>query len=328
MEKEALIDIILNDIKEVHTLVNTFKGKNELNAAFINLTRTKIANINEELALLEQLNDEKGAPKNSESSLTSEGVNNSIEEDNSAIAESSSRFAEGESAKVDIPSSSHSETPSSHSEISPKLSETSSDLSEIPSKASEKSPKPSEASPKSSAIPSEHSETIPRHSETSPSNSEVSPSSSETSPNSAEMSSNHSEITSKSTEISPKPSEVTTRKKGTKSNTKSTVLGEVIKKDSSSVNEAIANKKEQVEDIKQIGKPVSDVKKAFGLNDRFYFQRELFDNNADLFNQTLDQINHMDSYDSAVSFLQSNYSWEADNEATESFYKSIKRRFI
>ncbi|MCG8579464.1 MAG: hypothetical protein MI866_06085, partial [Bacteroidales bacterium] len=97
MEKEALIDIILNDIKEVHALVNTFKGKQELNVAFINLTRTKIANINEELSLLEQLNVKKVSTDTSESSLTSTVTAASVQDDITAIAESSSRFAEGES---------------------------------------------------------------------------------------------------------------------------------------------------------------------------------------------------------------------------------------
>ncbi|MCG8579870.1 MAG: hypothetical protein MI866_08140, partial [Bacteroidales bacterium] len=113
-----------------------------------------------------------------------------------------------------------------------------------------------------------------------------------------------------------------------KNENRKSVLGEVINQETSSVNDKLANKKEVIEDIKSIGKPVDDVKKAFGLNDRFYYQRELFNNNADLFNQTLDQINSMESYDSAISFLQSNYSWGANNEAGEAFFRSIKRRFI
>ncbi len=80
--------------------------------------------------------------------------------------------------------------------------------------------------------------------------------------------------------------------------------------------------------VSQFGKPVSDVRKAIGLNDRFYFQRELFNGNADAFNNTLDQINQMDSFELALQFIKSNYDWDDDNEVTESFYKSIKRRFI
>lgn len=58
MEREALIDIILNDLNEMRTLVSTFKGKPLINSAFINLAKTKLNNISEELNLLEAVQNE------------------------------------------------------------------------------------------------------------------------------------------------------------------------------------------------------------------------------------------------------------------------------
>jgi hypothetical protein len=334
MEKEALINIILNDIKEVHTLVNTFKGKNELNAAFINLTRTKIANINEELALLEQLNAEKGIEKKTESALTSEGVSNSQQEDNWAIAESSSRFAEGESSKTDEALQKPSEPAKNEPEPIPTQAKEVKDdpvsLQSDPAPViNDSKPIQSHSEPKMNNAEPQQNDVKPANndSETVTNDSKEVTDQEEVVKDYSESITKDSETVTDESEATPEQIEVNTIKKGV-SKTRPAVLGEVINKDNSSVNEAMANKKEQIEDIKQIGKPVSDVKKAFGLNDRFYFQRELFDNNSDLFNQTLDQINQMDCYDSALRFLQSNYSWENDNEATESFYKSIKRRFI
>ncbi|GEM_PF-5399889 len=340
MEKEALIDIILNDIKEVHSLVNTFKGKHELNAAFINLTRTKIANINEELTLLEQLNTAQPSVSVSESSLTSEKTAALTNDDNNAIAESSKRFAEGEST-FDAPTEKHqsktikeisddSELSPNHSETVPKASELSPRNVETSPNDSAISPNDSEASPNDSETLPKASKVSPRNVETSPNDSAISPNDSEASPSNSETSPNASEVSPKCVETSPNDSKVSLSHSDTAHTTKSkpSILGESIKTNSSSVNEVIANRKEQVDDIKQIGKPVDDVRKAFGLNDRFYYQRELFANNADLFNQTLDQINAMDSYDSARSFLQTNYNWSEDNEASETFYKCIRRRFI
>jgi hypothetical protein len=317
MEQEALIDIILNDIKEVHALVNTFKGKNEINAAFINLTRTKIANIREELSLLEQLNQEKKSQTLTESSLTSVGLSASSSLDDSAIAESSSRFAEGESFSdtkveptietqtIEINKASASATISEEIVQVTTSPSTESDDKEIALK--EKAPiqktETSEDKTEKIATPEHHTRPLAESNV----NETLETAKKQTG-------SQHQVISSQNTESAIL--------------TKAAILGEVINKDSSSLNEAMANRKESVEDIRQIGKPVDDVRKAFGLNDRFYFQRELFSNNADLFNQTLDQINHMDSYQSAINFLQSNYNWGADNEASESFYKSIKRRFI
>lgn len=328
MEQEALIDIILNDIKEVHALVNTFKGKNEINAAFINLTRTKIANIREELSLLEQLNQEKKPQTPTESSLTSAGLSASSSLDDSAIAESSSRFAEGESfsAQDDVKTDNR-DTDTSHKADGETIDAAGQTIaSGSQTMASEpnalKADKPTIA-PASHAKVSD-AETMADVTETMADEYETLKSDSQT---------NHSDTQSKVTDKPTNTYVNTTRtsisaKQEVKPASRATVLGEVIRKEGASVNEAIANRKESVEDIKQIGKPVDDVRKAFGLNDRFYYQRELFSNNADLFNQTLDQINHMDSYQSAISFLQANYNWGADNEASESFYKNIKRRFI
>lgn len=321
MEKEALIDIILNDIKEVHALVNTFKGKNEINAAFINLTRTKIANISEELSLLEQLNTEKKQQPNTESSLTSEALNTSNGNDSVAYAESSSRFAEGESYSaieaVDIDNDDAGTATKTDEETIAAAGQTS--AADTQTKASE--PQALKAD----------KQTIAPASEVNASDTETMADEHVTLEN--DIQTNHPESESKTTD---KPTEMNVNTpttssnamKGAKPASRASVLGEVIRKDGASVNEAIASRKESVEDIKQIGKPVDDVRKAFGLNDRFYYQRELFSNNADLFNQTLEQINNLDSYDSAISFLRSNYNWPADNEASESFYKSIKRRFI
>ncbi|WP_439183431.1 hypothetical protein [Carboxylicivirga taeanensis] len=423
MEKEALIDIILNDIKEVHALVNTFKGKHELNSAFINLTRTKIANISEELSLLEQLNAEKKVQPSPESLLTSAPKTSSSNDDSEAYAESSSRFAQGESHGAEAPTQAvdelknHASTTSNALKTAteantnafdtgaskqeaektdsetvpptglakaadiltkPGASHTTPDDGETlksdsktmppaePAKATDILTKPSasdttpsdretlksDGETKPPAEPAKATDilTKPSASDTTPSDRETLKSDGETKPPAepAITADTHTQASVSHTlpgedktfelHIETAAQEVVSRtekpdtdgayiKKEIKP-TKAAILGEVMRKEGSSVNEAIASRKEQTQDIKQIGKPVKDVRQAFGLNDRFYYQRELFSNNADLFNQTLDQINHMETYGSAISFLQSNYSWEANEEAAESFYKSIKRRFI
>ena len=107
MEKEALIDIILNDLKEVNNLISTFKGNNKINNAFIKLTHTKIANITEELNLLEQLNnlmpDQKPAEqKVSEINHYTESLSTIQKNDLEAIADSSNSII-SEEAEVTAP---------------------------------------------------------------------------------------------------------------------------------------------------------------------------------------------------------------------------------
>ena len=54
MKKEALINIIINDLKDVQQLMEAFKGETQINSAFVNLAKTKIKNIEEEISLLDQ----------------------------------------------------------------------------------------------------------------------------------------------------------------------------------------------------------------------------------------------------------------------------------
>ena len=76
-----------------------------------------------------------------------------------------------------------------------------------------------------------------------------------------------------------------------------------------------------------IGKPIADLTKGLGINDRFLFQRELFEGNADLMKQTLQQLNELPDYNAAQTFISSNFKWETEKEATSAFLNYIKRRF-
>ncbi|MFT3737903.1 MAG: hypothetical protein QM786_04030 [Breznakibacter sp.] len=58
MEKEALLSIILHDLKEIEVLVQTFSGKSQILPPFVKLAIQKIDNIRQELELLEALPNE------------------------------------------------------------------------------------------------------------------------------------------------------------------------------------------------------------------------------------------------------------------------------
>jgi hypothetical protein len=72
--------------------------------------------------------------------------------------------------------------------------------------------------------------------------------------------------------------------------------------------------------------PLSKLEAAIGLNDRFLFIRELFSNDAGLFNQTVKQIDQMQNLSEAVTFLNSNFKWKK-NETSLKFAQLVKRRF-
>ncbi|OJV36017.1 MAG: hypothetical protein BGO29_14425 [Bacteroidales bacterium 36-12] len=115
------------------------------------------------------------------------------------------------------------------------------------------------------------------------------------------------------------PSEDTAEKKTTLAErlaSVSTSRNESLSKDSNGgLNNTIANKK------------VDDIRQAISLGDRFRFQRELFKNNGEELNKTLNYINKLASYSEVLEFLQAKYGWNDEDSTVIDFYQLLKRKF-
>jgi len=75
------------------------------------------------------------------------------------------------------------------------------------------------------------------------------------------------------------------------------------------------------------GSPVSDIRQAISLGDRFLFQRELFEQSGEKMQKTLDAINKCKSYDEAVNMLDITYHWDKETTAYTLFMAALQRRF-
>ncbi|HOO85116.1 MAG TPA: hypothetical protein PLS94_11150 [Prolixibacteraceae bacterium] len=74
-----------------------------------------------------------------------------------------------------------------------------------------------------------------------------------------------------------------------------------------------------------IGHPVHSLRKAIGLNDRFMFTRELFENNSDKFDETINALDKAENIVDAVEYLEQNFKWKK-NDASLKFMELVKRR--
>lgn len=75
-------------------------------------------------------------------------------------------------------------------------------------------------------------------------------------------------------------------------------------------------------------KNLSDFRKAFSLNDRFRFRRDLFHGNEEQMNQVISDLNQIDSLDEALRFIDKNLSWDMNNETVTDFIKLLEKRYI
>lgn len=74
-------------------------------------------------------------------------------------------------------------------------------------------------------------------------------------------------------------------------------------------------------------KPVTDITVAIGLNDRFYYIRELFDNSAEVYSKTLSKLNKATSLGEAINILDKSIVSKPDADAYSSITDIIKRKF-
>ena len=79
-------------------------------------------------------------------------------------------------------------------------------------------------------------------------------------------------------------------------------------------------------DKKLASSPITKLETAIGLNDRFQYTRELFDNKPELFRETVQEIDQANTLDEAVAYLNSNFKWKKTDTSIQ-FAQLVKRRF-
>ena len=75
------------------------------------------------------------------------------------------------------------------------------------------------------------------------------------------------------------------------------------------------------------GKSVDDIRMAISLGDRFLYQRELFGQNAELMQKTLNALNELHSFDEAIAYISSHFQWDTESSTYQQFLVTLHRRF-
>jgi len=70
-----------------------------------------------------------------------------------------------------------------------------------------------------------------------------------------------------------------------------------------------------------------DIRKAFSINDRFRFQRELFAGSANAMNTAIEHIEMMNSYGNAELYFFSQLNWDRENEVVQDFMNIVRNHF-
>ncbi len=109
-------------------------------------------------------------------------------------------------------------------------------------------------------------------------------------------------------------------------------LAEKIKSEQASLYEKYNNKSEDKSISAQIQKkPITDLKEAIGINERFLLTNELFDGSMPEYNNSIKKLNSFNAESEAIGFLGSlkeTYGWPDDSNAFILLFELVKRRYM
>lgn len=92
-------------------------------------------------------------------------------------------------------------------------------------------------------------------------------------------------------------------------------------------NESIGSPKQDVASKMQ-NKPISDLTKAIGINDKFLYTKELFNGNAELYSTTIKKLNEFTDINDALIFVQENFHWDENNDAANRLLELVRRKLL
>jgi len=111
----------------------------------------------------------------------------------------------------------------------------------------------------------------------------------------------------------------------------STSLADQFKNDKKSVHEQIGKASEDhsiAEKLQQ--KPISDLVKSIGINDRFLLIKELFNNNGEEYNEAIQLLNNFSTIVQAFDYLdvlRQKFAWNENANASLKLYDLVRRKY-
>lgn len=74
-------------------------------------------------------------------------------------------------------------------------------------------------------------------------------------------------------------------------------------------------------------RPIHDLSKAIGLNDKFLFIRELFNGDKDKYHEAIQIINEMPSLEQAEAYINERFNWDDELPEVKKFMDLVRRKF-
>lgn len=130
-------------------------------------------------------------------------------------------------------------------------------------------------------------------------------------------------------EAGKKPEEELQIKFGEQKNDKTEIVADRLQNGQSFRNESFRQQVSSKDlSSKLKSQPISDIGAAMGLNEKFSFIRELFNNDPDKFSETITILNHASNFNEAYSYLSDKFNWDMDDSQVQKLLDLTRRKLI
>ena len=104
------------------------------------------------------------------------------------------------------------------------------------------------------------------------------------------------------------------------------VLGEVINHDKQTLADTIVPPRDMASELRR-SEPVTDLRRAIGINDKFLMIRDLFDGDARAYEAALDKLDAFSDFDDCMIYIAENYVWNANSDGAKFLMELLERKF-
>lgn len=73
--------------------------------------------------------------------------------------------------------------------------------------------------------------------------------------------------------------------------------------------------------------PITDLRRAVGINDKFLLIRDLFDGNAALYEITIRRLNEFDNFDDCMIYIAEHFAWNPNSDGAKMMMELLERKF-
>ena len=155
--------------------------------------------------------------------------------------------------------------------------------------------------------------------------------------NTFELEENSSDTAKDISETSPvitrepakKPEEELQIKFEEEKNAKTEIVADRLQNGQSFMNESLRQQVSSKDlSSKLTSQPISDIGGAMGLNEKFSFIQELFNNDPDKFTETINTLNRASNFNEAYSYLNDTFNWDMDDSQVQKLLDLTRRKLI